>query len=111
MIPAVSFPDVVGVLGVGCVLLAQLQLQRDHWRQDGLRYWQVNALGAAAILFSLYFDFNLASALMEGTWLTISLVGLYQRFRSRSLRSQGVHGVDTGGPTGGQEAGEHNDHQ
>ena len=40
-----------------------------------------NAIGAAFILVSLYFEFNLSAALMEGVWLLVSLYGLWRALR------------------------------
>lgn len=74
-------PDAVGLLGVAGVLGAYVFLQSGRWRQEERRYSALNAAGAAGILFSLCFDFNLSAAVVEGSWLVISLWGL---FRSRA---------------------------
>ena len=41
-------------------------------------------MGAALILLSLAFDFNLSAFLMEAFWLGISLFGLTRRMRGRA---------------------------
>ena len=51
-------------------------LQQGRLGPDDLAYSLLNALGAAAILVSLIFDFNLSAAVIEGMWLLISLYGL-----------------------------------
>ncbi len=75
-------PDVVGLLGVAGVLGAYVLLQTGRWRQEEARYSMLNAAGAAGILFSLAFDFNLSAAMIELAWLVISLWAL-ARSRAR----------------------------
>ena len=48
---------------------------RDPW------YSAVNGVGAALVLVSLYFEFNLSAALVETFWLVISLLGLILSMR------------------------------
>ena len=71
-------PDVVGLLGVAGVLGAYVLLQSGRWRQEETRYSLLNAVGAAGILFSLAFDFNLSAAMIELAWLVISLWALFR---------------------------------
>lgn len=70
--------DLVGASGA--ILIAgtyfAVQLRRMHPNRP--LYPAVNAVGAGAILWSLYFEFNLAAALMEGFWLLASLVGIWK---------------------------------
>jgi len=73
--------DMVGIVGVACVLGAYFLLQIGRWHQDTPRYSVVNAIGALLILFSLYFDFNLPSVIIEIAWLLISLLGIYRTVR------------------------------
>lgn len=76
-----SLPDVVGLVGVFLLLIAYFFLQSGRLSQASGAYSILNAGGSGMILVSLYFDFNLASALVEGAWFVISLYGL-----SRFLR-------------------------
>jgi len=77
--------DLVGNLGVFCLLLAYLLLQLEKIRSDQLRYNLLNMMGSFLILISLLFDFNLSSAIVETVWFLISLLGIakYQRARRR----------------------------
>ncbi len=68
--------DLVGILGVLLVLGSYLWLQLGRLRAESLVYSLANGLGAAGILVSLSFDFNLAAFLIEAAWLAVSLLGV-----------------------------------
>jgi hypothetical protein len=72
--------DFVGFIGVGLVLAAYLALQLKWLPADSLKYSLANGVGAALILVSLYYDFNLSAAIIEAAWLAISLWGVFQYF-------------------------------
>ena len=68
--------DIVGTLGVAVIILTYVLLQIERVRSDQLIYSLLNAIGAALILISLYFDFNFPSLVVEFFWLLISLFGI-----------------------------------
>ena len=72
--------DILGTLGVGVIVLTYILLQTERVRSDQLSYSLMNAIGAALILISLYFDFNLPSVVVEVFWLLISLFGIGKYF-------------------------------
>ncbi|HET8552437.1 MAG TPA: hypothetical protein VFM97_08195 [Gammaproteobacteria bacterium] len=71
----------LGLLGVFLVLLMYFLLQIGRIRAESLAYSLVNACGSVLILISLYFFFNLSSAVIETAWLAISLFGIYRALR------------------------------
>lgn len=73
--------NALGLVGVVLILLTYLLLQLR--RIDPLRplYSALNAAGAALVLLSLYYDFNLPAAVVEAAWLLISGYGLAQALR------------------------------
>ena len=71
-----SWYDILGTLGVAIIILTYILLQIERVRSDQLIYSLLNAIGAALILVSLYFDFNLPSVVVEFFWLVISLFGI-----------------------------------
>ncbi|MDX1443908.1 MAG: cyclic nucleotide-binding protein [Gammaproteobacteria bacterium] len=77
-----SLPDALGLVGVALILAAYALLQAGAWSPRNAAYSFANALGAALILFSLVFDFNLPAAVIEGCWLLISLFGLWRNRRA-----------------------------
>ena len=68
--------DILGTIGVGVIIVTYFLLQTERVRSGQLIYSLLNAIGAALILVSLYFDFNLPSVVVEGFWLVISLFGI-----------------------------------
>lgn len=68
--------DFAGNIGVALMVLAYLLLQMGKLRGSDLSYSAMNAVGAALVLVSLLFVFNLSAFLVEGFWLLISLFGL-----------------------------------
>lgn len=75
----IAFHDVVGTIGVIMIVGAFFLLQIQRVDSDSVYYSLFNGLGAALILFSLCFEFNLASFLLEFFWLIASIVGLLRR--------------------------------
>jgi hypothetical protein len=71
--------DLAGSAGVVLIVAAFLLLQLERVASNGLLYLIANAIGAALILLSLVFDFNLSAFLMEAFWLAISLLELVRR--------------------------------
>ena len=80
-----TLPDIIGLIGVGLILLAYGALQFQKLDPLNWRYSAMNGLGAALILVSLYFDFNLSAVVIEGAWVLISAYGLWRAWRVRKL--------------------------
>ena len=80
--------DAVGMLGTVLVLVAYFMLQLEYTDPKGLSYNAINFLGAAFLLFSLYYSFNLASVVMEVFWMGASLIGLWKFWRRDSAARQ-----------------------
>ena len=72
--------DLVGNVGVLCILGTYLLLQIERIEPTSLIFSGVNALGSAMVLFSLMVEFNLRSFIIESVWLTISVFGLARQF-------------------------------
>ena len=75
--------DIIGTLGVAVIIFTYILLQIERIRSDQLLYSVLNAVGAAMILVSLYFTFNLPSVVVESFWLLISLFGMVKYVLSR----------------------------
>lgn len=76
-----SFPDLIGLAGVFIILIAYGLLTLEKMDPKGWRYSASNGLGAALILISLFYSFNLASFVIEIAWLAISGFGLWKAWR------------------------------
>ena len=81
-----NVPDVIGLVGVAAYLSAYGLLQLGILKAEDLRYALLNALGALLILYSLIFDFNLASFVTQAAWLVLTPLG-YIRSRMRKTRT------------------------
>lgn len=68
--------DIIGLMGVACVLSAYFFLQIEKVKSDGVGYLVLNLVGAILLIVSLMVTFNLASFVIEICWLSISLFGL-----------------------------------
>jgi drug/metabolite transporter (DMT)-like permease len=75
-----SWYDILGTIGVAVIILAYVLLQIERLRSDELLYSLLNAVGAMLILFTLYYDFNFPSFVVEFFWLVISLFGIGKYF-------------------------------
>ena len=86
-----EWPTITGIAGTLLVLVAFFLLQARKLHGNGPVYQLLNAIGAAAIIVSLVYQFNLASMLLEVAWLLISLYGLAVGIRHRrEARDAGV---------------------
>ena len=73
--------DFLGTIGVVLIVAMYVMLQLERIDPNRPAFSIFNAIGAAFILVSIYFEFNLSAALMEGVWLLVSLYGLWRALR------------------------------
>jgi hypothetical protein len=75
-----EFHDLVGNVGVLCILATYLLLQIERIEPTSLIFSGLIALGAGMVLFSLMAEFNLSAFIIESAWLTISVFGIIRQF-------------------------------
>ena len=75
--------DVIGMAGTAMVVAVFYLLQLGRVDPKGLSYNIINLIGAALLLFSLCFNFNLASFVIEIFWIGASLIGLWRYWQSQ----------------------------
>ena len=76
-----------GLVGVAFYLGAYAALQFGLIRGNSHSYTLLNLAGAGFVLISLYTEFNMASALIQISWILISILGLSRLYLlSRRLR-------------------------
>lgn len=80
--------NLIGGLGFVLLLGTYLLLQLNRIEAQSLLYSQLNALGAALLLVSLAFDFNLSAVLVESSWLVISLIGIAVTLVDKNRRKE-----------------------
>lgn len=79
----VDIPVIVGFVGVGCIVLAYLMLTTQRMTGEDIRYHLLNFIGAALLLYSLYFRWNLPTVIIECIWMSISSYGIWRCLRKR----------------------------
>ena len=77
------YADVVGISGVTLTLVAYYLLNTDRIPPNSMAYLLLNLIGAFLLLFSLLFHWNLSSVVIEISWISISLLGLYRFLKNR----------------------------
>jgi len=76
MLSGLSLFDVAGFIGVIVYLGSYAALQLGLLNGQGYRYALLNTLAAGCVLISLLHAFNLSSALIQISWIAISVVGM-----------------------------------
>ncbi len=84
---AYEWHDLIGNVGVFAILATYLALQMGKLDPRRIAYSALNAVGAAFITISLFFEFNLSAFVVEVAWVLVSLYGM-----ARAWRAQGVNG-------------------
>lgn len=74
-------PDLIGILGVIVIIFAYVLLQLEKIDAKDLIFSILNTLGAFLIIISLLYDWNLASFIMELTWMIVSLYGIWKYYK------------------------------
>ncbi len=82
--------DWIGLLGSALVVGSYFLLQSGRLSGTGLPYQLINIAGSSCILVSLYGGFNLAVALLQCTWIVISIYGIARGWRARSAAKTGA---------------------
>ncbi len=75
--------DIVGTAGVSLIVAAYFLLQTERLRSTALSYSLMNGVGAALVVVSLCFNFNLSAFLVEAFWVLISALGVVRYFRQK----------------------------
>lgn len=68
--------DVVGSIGVFTIIATYILLQTERLKSESLAYSVLNAVGAALIVFSLFYSFNFSAFVVESLWVLISTYGV-----------------------------------
>ncbi len=79
VLPPFAF-EAAGFLGVALYLGSYAALQFGWIRGSGYTYTLLNLAAASCILFSLLASFNLWSAIIQISWITLSVIGLARYF-------------------------------
>lgn len=87
MIGTYSHFDIAGLFGVFFYVSSYALLQAGWIRGSGALYTWMNLIASSLVLISLVNDFNLSAAIIQVTWITISLGGLLRNlYLTRAMR-------------------------
>ena len=78
-----TLPDGLGIFGSLLIVIAYFANLRGLLPNTALAYSLLNLIGALLILFSLWWAWNTAAAVMEGFWAAISSYGLVRALMPR----------------------------
>lgn len=78
-----SINDIIGMSGVGSYLIGYALLQLGILGPHDGRFAALNTVGGLAMIYSLWWDFNLASFVSQLFWLFLTAVGWIRAVRAR----------------------------
>ena len=79
-------PDVLGILGVLIILWYYFLLQLGKCAAHNLGFSVGNFVGAILLLISLWYNWNLASVIIEIAWCLISAYGIARYYSRTKIR-------------------------
>lgn len=82
------FPDAIGCFGTVVILIAYLLLQTRKISPHSFLFSILNVVGGLMIIISLLYDWNLAAAFMEVSWVIISAYGVFKIFYPRGFKGR-----------------------
>lgn len=80
--------ELVGVGGFVCYFFAFGAVQFGFLDGNSATYSLANIAAAVMVSISLFSEFNLSSALIQGSWIVIGVTGLILRVRKAWITSQ-----------------------
>jgi membrane-bound ClpP family serine protease len=75
--------DIIGILGVILLLTSYFLLSTGRLNTKNFSYPLCNFIAAWLILFSLFYNWNTPSVLIEIAWILISIVGMWRILKKR----------------------------
>lgn len=79
MMEQLDWHQYVGIAGTAVYIANYASLQIGKVDGNGFIYVLLNLIASSCVLFSLLYAFNLASALIQASWIVISVVGLLRK--------------------------------
>ena len=79
-----NLPDLAGLFGVALILIAFAGVQLEKLEPREAPALLLNFIGAAMVLWSLAYAFNLAAVVMETIWCLVAAYGLVKLVMRRN---------------------------
>lgn len=80
----IHYYDIIGIFGVLIIILSYLLLQLGRLTINNIKFSILNIIGSVLILYSLLFNWNLPSVVIESFWIIISFIGIYRSLKTKS---------------------------
>lgn len=77
-----TLTNLVGIGGVASMMIAYFLLQQEKLTPHHPTYLWMNLLGGLAVIFSLFYEWNLSAFIMEALWVLVSAHSLI-RYRKK----------------------------
>ena len=85
-----SISDPVGIFGVVLILIAYYMVTSGKIKGSTLAYQILNLVGAVLMLFSLFFNWNLSSVVIQIAWIFVSFIGIKKLRKAKSASEKPV---------------------
>ncbi len=82
--------NTIGIIGVAIIISVYFLLQLDRIDHKGFWYSFLNAFGSLMIIYSVFYNWNLASFIIEFFWIVISLYGLWKYYSLKLKTNKGI---------------------
>lgn len=79
----IYYYDYIGILGVSIIVITYFFLQIEKIESSTLMYSFANAFGSILIIYSLFYNWNLSSFIIEFFWILISFYGVRKRYKCK----------------------------
>ena len=79
--------QLIGVMGFVVYIFAFGRVQFGWLDGNSAAYSALNVIAASLVGISLFVEFNLSSALIQGSWIVMGLVGIFKRQSSKPYGS------------------------
>lgn len=81
------FSDLIGIIGAIIILVTYFLSQFGNWHSDTLKFLFGNLLGSALLIYSLLYNMNIGSMVIEIVWIAISIAGVWRVMRKKPADS------------------------
>lgn len=88
-VPAAVF-ETIGVVGFALYVANYCLLTFHRLTSHSTRYFALNLIASVCVLIGLTQSFNLASALIQTFWITISIIAICLRQRQKTTLKRGA---------------------
>ncbi len=93
--------ELIGLGGALLYSVSYLLAAYDLLPSQSPMYYTSKLVAAAMVLISLSQNFNLASAVIQVFFITVSLIGIYRHIDAHQKRKTDTHVNSTAAPSGG----------